>query len=299
MDTAARAGSRTRGPRLLGTAAVVLGVLVLYVVGGTGGASAAAGPTDLKLTKTDSPDPVVQGNNLTYTIKVDNLGSGGTADATTVTVKDPLPNQVDFVSASTTAGTCSHAGGTVTCELGTLAEQTSATVTIVVKTKKSGTISNTATVTTDVIDSVASNNASTATTTVTKPVKAPKKPKAQATCTAPTIVGTTGPDVVNGTSHADVIATFGGNDQVFAGNGKDLVCAGAGADLVTGGDKSDTLIGGGGRDRLFGNQGNDLVKGKAGRDRLRGNAGDDTLIGGKNRDNCRGGAGSNILRSCP
>jgi uncharacterized repeat protein (TIGR01451 family) len=54
----------------------------------SGGARAAPGDTDLALTKSDSPDPVTAGDNLIYTIKVDNPG---TLPATQVTVTDDLP----------------------------------------------------------------------------------------------------------------------------------------------------------------------------------------------------------------
>src|SRR5215470_8970144 len=106
------AESRWRAPRALAIAALAVGLIVLAAVG-TGGAGAAPGDTDLSLTKSDSPDPVVQDNNLTYTIQVSNPG---TLPATNVMVSDPLPSGVDFVSA--TGGTCQHSGGTVTCDLG-------------------------------------------------------------------------------------------------------------------------------------------------------------------------------------
>jgi uncharacterized repeat protein (TIGR01451 family) len=285
---------RGRILRVIGPVAA-LAALALVVAGG---ASAAPGPTDLALTKSDSPDPVVQGGTLTYTIKVENLGAGGTSDATDVTVTDTLPSQVDYTSASSPDGTCQRAGSTVTCDLGTVNEGATATVTIVVKAKKSGNISNTAAVTTTVADGVLTNNQDTEATVVSKPAKGTKKPKGPS-CAAPTITGTPGNDSITGTGHNDVIVTGAGDDQVFALGGKDLICTNGGADLVSGGDKDDTVIGGSGRDRLFGNAGNDALRGKSGRDRLRGNAGNDALNGGKARDNCRGGAGADVLRRCP
>jgi uncharacterized repeat protein (TIGR01451 family) len=280
-------------PRLIGSIAAFAAVALVAA----GVASAAPGPTDLALTKTDSADPVVQGSNLTYTLKVDNLGVGGTSDATDVTVTDTLPSQVDYVSSSSPDGTCQRSGPTVTCDFGTVNAGASVTATIVVKTKKSGTISNTATVATTVIDGVAANNQDTETTVVSKPSKA-NKPKGQS-CAAPTITGTPGNDSITGTKGNDVIVTGAGNDRVFALGGKDLVCTNGGADLISGGDKDDTLIGGGGPDRLFGNAGKDALRGKSGRDRLRGNSGNDVLNGGKARDNCRGGSGADVLRRCP
>ena len=287
---------RPAAKRLIGAAAA-FAVIALVVAGG---AKAAPGPTDLALTKTDSPDPIVQGETLTYTIKVENLGVGGTADATDVTVTDTLPSQVDYKSASSPDGTCQRSGATVICELGTVNAGATATATIAVKAARSGTISNTASVTTTVDDGVMTNNEDTETTVVNKKTKAPKpkKPKGKS-CALPTITGTPGNDSITGTRRDDVIVTQGGNDVVFAGGGKDLVCTNGGADLVSGGDKDDTVIGGAGRDRLFGNAGKDILRGKSGRDRLRGNADDDVLNGGRARDNCRGGAGVDVLRRCP
>jgi uncharacterized repeat protein (TIGR01451 family) len=284
----------TRPSRLLGTISAAVGTVVLALVVYVAGAGANPGDVDFQITKTDSPDPVVQGNNLTYTIKVTNPNLTGGADATNVVVTDPLPSGVDYVSA--TGGTCNKAGSTVTCDQGTVTAGSTATVTIVVKTKKDGTLSNTATVASPE-DNTLNNNSATATTTVSK--KPGKQKKAKASCATPTITGTPGNDVINGTNAGDVIVTFEGNDQVFAGGGKDLVCTGAGADLVLGGPGGDTVIGGGGPDTLKGNGGGDLLKGKNGRDRLRGQAGNDTLNGGKKRDSCKGGAGSDTLLACP
>lgn len=300
MNAEADATGRVQGSRLLGLSGVLLTVLMLVLAGPLRGADAAPGPTDLALTKSDSADPVVQGSNFTYTIRVENLGMGATADATDVVVTDTLPGKVDFVSASSPDGTCQRAGNTVTCDLGTVNAGVIATATIQVKATKSGNISNTAAVTTTVVDATATNNQDTESTVVSKKpaTPKPKKPKGQS-CAAPTITGTPGNDTIAGTNKDDVILALGGSDRVFAGNGKDLVCASGGRDLVSGGPKDDVVIGGAGRDRLFGNTGDDVLKGKGGRDRLRGNADDDFLNGGRSRDSCRGGAGVNILRRCP
>jgi uncharacterized repeat protein (TIGR01451 family) len=297
MDSVTLSSARVRGPRLLGMAGGLAAVLALILINWPSGASAAPGPTDLALTKSDSPDPVAVEAALTYTIQVTNPNLLGGNDATGVVVTDPLSaSDVDFVSATATSGTCQHQANTVTCSLGTINAATTATVTIVVKPKKTGTLSNTASVTSPE-DSTPANNQATATTVVNKKGKTGKKGKAS--CATPTIVGTAGDDTIVGTAGADVIVALAGNDQVFAGGGKDLICADGGADLVSGGPGGDTVIGGTGPDRLVGNSGNDLLKGKGGRDRLRGNAGNDFLNGGRNRDSCRGGAGADTLVRCP
>jgi uncharacterized repeat protein (TIGR01451 family) len=295
MNSEAPSTSAARGARYLGLGAVLLGILILLLIGSPHRASAAVGATDLSLTKSDSADPVTAGDNFTYTIRVNNPATTGN-DAANVVVTDTLPSQVDFVSATASSGTCTKAGSVVTCNLGTVLTNTTATVTIVVKATKAGTASNTATVTAD-METNASNNSDTETTVINK--KAAGKKKGKVSCATPTISGTLGDDVIVGTPAADVIVTYTGNDQVFSGGGKDLVCTGAGADFVFSDTGGDTVIGGGGPDRLKGGSGGDLLKGKNGRDRLRGQLGNDVLNGGKKRDSCKGGPGRDTLIKCP
>ncbi|HMC80127.1 MAG TPA: DUF4082 domain-containing protein, partial [Acidimicrobiia bacterium] len=80
---------------------------------------------DLSITKTASPDPVLVGSTLTYSLSVSDAGPAG---ATGVTATDPLPAGVSFVSASASQGSCSQSSGTVTCSLGSLAAGAGATV---------------------------------------------------------------------------------------------------------------------------------------------------------------------------
>jgi uncharacterized repeat protein (TIGR01451 family) len=118
--------------------------------------------TDLAVTKTDSPDPLFAGQQLTYTVRVTN---NGPALATGATVTDTLPAGSTFVSASSTQGTCSGTA-TVTCGLGTIASGATVTVTIKIKPNTPGTITNTASVIGDGPDPNPGNNSSTATTRV-------------------------------------------------------------------------------------------------------------------------------------
>lgn len=96
---------------------------------------------NLAITKSGSPDPLPLGQNLTYQITVTNNGPD---TATSVILTDTLPPGVDFISASTG---CGQTAGVVTCNLGILDSGTSAIITIIVKPKNAGTITNTATVT--------------------------------------------------------------------------------------------------------------------------------------------------------
>ena len=103
------------------------------------------------------------GQQVTYTLTV---GNAGPRDATDVQVTDTLPAGMIFDSATPSQGTCSQASGTVTCQLGTVADDAGATIEIKGRPQSSGSVSNTATVSSNVNDPVSSNNTATASTTV-------------------------------------------------------------------------------------------------------------------------------------
>jgi uncharacterized repeat protein (TIGR01451 family) len=131
---------------------------------------------DLAVTKVDTPDPVVAGGNLTYTIGVSDTVAGSTAQS--VVLSDPIPAHTTFVSLSSPAGwTCSplpvvgSSGGTVTCTRPTLTPADgSQTFTLVVKvdlqTPSATPIQNTATVSSTPADTGAGANAASASSTV-------------------------------------------------------------------------------------------------------------------------------------
>jgi uncharacterized repeat protein (TIGR01451 family) len=98
--------------------------------------------TDVALAITDSPDPVTLAEYLTYKLAVKNYGPDA---AGPVTLTDTLPASVAFVSATPSQGSCSGMI-TVTCDLGFLANGSTATVMIVVMPTQAGIISNTASV---------------------------------------------------------------------------------------------------------------------------------------------------------
>jgi uncharacterized repeat protein (TIGR01451 family) len=256
------------------------------------GAAAPAGSTDLRITKTDSPDPVHVGSTLTYTITVENLGPDA---ATGVLVTDNLPKGVDFASATASVGQCTQKGGKVTCALGMLPAPTidygaPPSVTLAVIPRQAGTIINTATVKGDQKDKASKNNKATATTRVLGAV----------TCrgVAATITGTPGNDILTGTGGPDVIAALGGNDTIHSLGGRDLICAGAGNDYVAAGSAADRVFGGAGRDRLLGRGGPDVIKAGAGNDVLKGGRAADRLRGGSGFDRCSAGAGADSIRGC-
>ncbi len=130
--------------------------------------------TDLSITKSDSPDPVFAGDNITYTI---NLSNNGPSSASNVTVTDAVPANTTFVSASVVTGTgwgvsAPSVGGTgnVVFSKASVANGETAVFQIVVKvdtgTANGATITNTATAASDTPDPNGANNTATATTTV-------------------------------------------------------------------------------------------------------------------------------------
>jgi uncharacterized repeat protein (TIGR01451 family) len=257
------------------------------------GSAAPSDSVDLKITKTDSPDPVRVGANLTYTIGVENLGP---SPASGVTVTDNPPKGVRLVSATGPSGACAIQGAKVTCAIGALNPTgvnyggAPASATIVVVPESAGTIRNTATVKGDQKDPNGKNNKATATTRV---IGAP-------TCrgVTATISGTPGDDTLLGTPGPDVIAALGGNDRIVSRAGRDLICAGSGSDFGGAGTAADSVFGGAGRDRLLGRGGPDLLKGSGGGDVLKGGRGSDRLRGGRGFDRCQGGAGVDSIRRC-
>jgi uncharacterized repeat protein (TIGR01451 family) len=129
------------------------------------------GAADLAITKTDSPDPVIAGNDLTYTVTVSNNGPD---TATSVTVSDNLPAETTFVSCSSTGGgVCGGSGNNRTVTFPLLTSGQSETITFVANVSCSvadGTaISNTTTVSSFTPDPDTANNSATATTTVSNP----------------------------------------------------------------------------------------------------------------------------------
>lgn len=104
--------------------------------------------TDLSVTISDTPDPALLGDTVTYTVTATNTGP---APATNVTVSGTLP----------------------TCDLGTIASGASASCTPSVITGSAGTLSQSMSVTAAEYDPNSSNNTATATTTVVAPDLAP------------------------------------------------------------------------------------------------------------------------------
>jgi uncharacterized repeat protein (TIGR01451 family) len=123
---------------------------------------------NLSVAKTDAPDPVPGGQNLTYTLTVTNAGP---STPSSVKTTDRLPAGVTF-NAAASSPSCSAAGTTtvtVTCSYGAVAAGSPESLQIVVTTSAATppSLTNTATVAGNLADPTPADNTSTTTTTVT------------------------------------------------------------------------------------------------------------------------------------
>ncbi len=137
---------------------------------------------DLSITKTDTPDPVVAGQTIAYTITVTNAGPSNAAG---VSVVDDLPDGIQVTSVTGLVGTTAiptsaitipaSASDTtaanadnITINVGALNATGTATITVnaIVLPTTRGSLSNVATVSTTSNDTVTGNNSATAATTV-------------------------------------------------------------------------------------------------------------------------------------
>jgi hypothetical protein len=249
--------------------------------------------SDVSLTVTDAPDPVVQGSQLTYTATVANAGP---APAENVSLAIEVPRLVAAVAGGAVAtgatagqGTCTvPSGGTgdVGCSLGTLAAGASTTVTVTFAVDAPGgrllnnfanQFSLAARVTSTSRDSNSGNNFAAVDTTVTLP----PVPTCLGRPAGPTVlIGTPGNDRLVGRPGADRICGLGGNDTILGGGGNDL---------LSGGDGNDKITGGPGSDVLNGDAGNDVLLARDGRaDRVVGGSGTDTAFVDRRRDSVSG-----------
>ncbi|MBT97337.1 MAG: hypothetical protein CL902_01760 [Dehalococcoidia bacterium] len=144
------------------------------IAGDTITAAAASGTlqvaatADLSLTHSSPTGNLLVGGTQTYTYTVTNKGSG---DASGANFTNTLPSGTTLSSISTSRGSC-VTSPSITCTFGTLGTSHTATVTVVVKIDKSGTLVNTGKVSADQQDPVSSNNTVSVTNTALEPITA-------------------------------------------------------------------------------------------------------------------------------
>jgi uncharacterized repeat protein (TIGR01451 family) len=120
--------------------------------------------TALSIAKS-APPAVLIGVPFDYTITVTNAGPDASSGAT---VTDVLPESLALVSVTPSQGSCSGTT-TVVCTLGPLAGGATATITLTVRATSSGSIANTATVSTAESDPVVVDNSSSTTSAASAP----------------------------------------------------------------------------------------------------------------------------------
>jgi large repetitive protein len=122
----------------------------------------ASGLADVSITKRAQPGTVVSGDQVTYTLNVQNLGP---SSAQNVIVSDPLATgSYRGVSVQSSQGSCD---ATVSCSLGTLAAHSTATITITATViAHDTTLTNTASASSSTPDPNTGNNSASASVTV-------------------------------------------------------------------------------------------------------------------------------------
>lgn len=154
---------RTLRPMFLASLALMSLLVVLALMPS---AAAAAKNVDLSIQKFDNPDPVLQGDNITYLLVVRNSNAN---NAGSVFINDTLPAGVTYLAFNSTAGgvACTSFGTSVNCTLGNVNKNVVVNITLKVRADTLGDKLNTVIVgTTEDIDTAPANNTAQATTTV-------------------------------------------------------------------------------------------------------------------------------------
>jgi uncharacterized repeat protein (TIGR01451 family) len=119
--------------------------------------------SDVYVAKSDSPDPALATEEVTYSIVV---GNNGPSAASGVMVEDTLPPGVRFSSENPSQGSCDVIEQNVICDLDTIASGESATISIVVIPEQDGTLTNRVEISSDQTDPNPGNDSATAVTTI-------------------------------------------------------------------------------------------------------------------------------------
>jgi len=251
---------------------------------------------DLSLTKSVDQSNALPGDTLTYSVVVENIGSG---PATAIVLVDTFPDDT-----TETRNLAEIEPGSSTTEI----------FTYEVPIFSSGqTITNEAGVTgLDLLgnpDTDEQNDSSEASTVVANFCG---RPISQYNL----ITGTAGDDVLAGGNGRNLILGLAGDDTITGGNADDCIIGGSGDDIIRGLNGNDFIAGNNGDDELYGGDGNDvlaggadndIIQGQNGNDRIDASGGDDTatgglgndaIDGGNGNDSCTGNAGKNSITNC-
>jgi uncharacterized repeat protein (TIGR01451 family) len=118
---------------------------------------------DLALSMTAASGTVLVGSNVVYIIGVTNYGPSASSNAI---VSDTLPSSVSLVSSNSTQGSVTRSGSLVVWNIGTLATNAGAQLTLVVRANSAGSIENSAIVNADTPDPNPDENFASATVNV-------------------------------------------------------------------------------------------------------------------------------------
>ncbi|HEX6700582.1 MAG TPA: DUF11 domain-containing protein [Gaiellaceae bacterium] len=125
---------------------------------------APAPAADLSVIESHGPEPVTVGDDLRYTVVVENKGPDA-AEGVRVTITIPLGAAL---FAEATQGTCTGTT-TVLCDLGTVAAGGTPSATVALRPTEPGTLTSTATVTATTADPNSADNIASSTATVLSP----------------------------------------------------------------------------------------------------------------------------------
>jgi uncharacterized delta-60 repeat protein/uncharacterized repeat protein (TIGR01451 family) len=129
-------------------------------------AGVVPGAADVGLAMTASSAAVVETSNLTYSLTLTNYGP---STATSIVVTDALPVGMVYVSGSPSLGSVSNSAGLVTWTISSLATNAVASLALVVQANDTGTITNSAEVTTGSADLNPDDNTASAVVDVVSP----------------------------------------------------------------------------------------------------------------------------------
>jgi uncharacterized repeat protein (TIGR01451 family) len=128
-----------------------------------------AAARDLSVTIADSPDPVLVGDTVTFTVTAANAAAQPAQGTTVTTI---VGSGLTLLSSVPGPPTCTPTGPTLSCDFGALAGGATAVVSVTTQAVAPGTTTTEASVSCSVPDPVPLNNVDSETTTVTQSVEA-------------------------------------------------------------------------------------------------------------------------------